>query len=66
MIAGGATLATLAVVAVVWGGTLIWGLMPHDGISWQGHLFGALGGVIAARVLAPKPAEKRPEQIFTF
>ena len=24
---------------------------PRDGISWQGHLFGAIGGVIAAWAL---------------
>jgi membrane associated rhomboid family serine protease len=40
------------VVAVVWGGALLGGLMPQEGISWQGHLFGAVGGVVAARMLA--------------
>jgi membrane associated rhomboid family serine protease len=50
------------VVLAVWGTTLLQGLVPEDGISWQGHLFGAVGGVIAARLLhrrAPgaKPAE---------
>jgi membrane associated rhomboid family serine protease len=41
-----------AVVVVVWGATLLQGLVPEDGISWQGHLFGAIGGVLAARVLS--------------
>jgi membrane associated rhomboid family serine protease len=49
-----------ALVAVVWGGTVLWSLIPRDGISWQGHLFGAVGGIVAARLLAPKPAEERP------
>ena len=40
------------VVVVIWGGALLAGLEPQRGISWQGHLFGAIGGVIAARVLA--------------
>ncbi len=40
------------VVVVIWGGVLIGGLQPREGISWQGHLFGAIGGVVAARVLA--------------
>jgi membrane associated rhomboid family serine protease len=45
-------LAMGAVVAVIWGGVLLGGLVPQDGISWQGHLFGAIGGVVAARVLS--------------
>jgi len=39
------------VVLAVWGTTLLRGLVPEDGISWQGHLFGAIGGVLAARLL---------------
>lgn len=34
-------------VLVVYGGVL-WGLIPRPGISWQAHLFGAIGGVVAA------------------
>ena len=40
------------VVVLVWGSALLGGLLPQDGISWQGHLFGAIAGVIAAWVLA--------------
>jgi membrane associated rhomboid family serine protease len=35
----------------VWGGAL-WGVLPGAaGISWEGHLFGALGGLIAAQMV---------------
>lgn len=44
-------LAVGALVAVLWGGALLGGLLPEEGISWQGHLFGAVGGVLAARLV---------------
>jgi len=47
-------LAVGALVVAVWGSALLAGLGPQDGISWQGHLFGAIGGVVAARVLAAR------------
>jgi membrane associated rhomboid family serine protease len=46
-----AQIAVGLVVVAVWGTTLLRGLVPEDGISWQGHLFGAIGGVLAARML---------------
>ncbi|MBA2505453.1 MAG: rhomboid family intramembrane serine protease [Thermoleophilaceae bacterium] len=46
------------VVGAVWGGTLLAGLEPQEGISWQGHLFGAIGGVIAAAMLKREAANK--------
>jgi membrane associated rhomboid family serine protease len=48
------------VVVVLWGGVLLGGLQPHEGISWQGHLFGAIGGVVAASMLSPRDAERAP------
>ncbi|MHB8656882.1 MAG: rhomboid family intramembrane serine protease [Solirubrobacteraceae bacterium] len=47
---------TGVIVGAVWGATLVSSLVPHDGISWQGHLCGALSGVLAAWVLSGKGA----------
>jgi membrane associated rhomboid family serine protease len=34
-------------------GSMIWGILPlQRGVSWEGHLFGFLGGVLAARILS--------------
>ena len=41
-------LFTGGVVGVVWGGALLSSIVPHYGISWQGHACGAIAGVIAA------------------
>lgn len=36
------------IIAAVYG-SILWGVLPTDsGISWQGHLFGLIGGVVAA------------------
>jgi membrane associated rhomboid family serine protease len=32
-------------------GGALWGLLPSPGVSWQGHLFGALGGILSAWLL---------------
>jgi membrane associated rhomboid family serine protease len=47
-------LAVGAVVVGVWGFGLLQGLLPQERISWQAHLFGAVGGVIAASLLAER------------
>jgi membrane associated rhomboid family serine protease len=44
-------LAAGVFVIAIYGTTLLFGLAPRDGISWQGHLFGAVGGVVAAWLL---------------
>jgi membrane associated rhomboid family serine protease len=45
-------LVVAAALLVIWGGTL-WGLLPGTaGVSWQAHVFGAIGGVLAAWLAA--------------
>ena len=65
-------LLTGLIVGAVWGAALLSSLVPHTGISWQGHLCGAIGGVVAASVLkrprpapgAPPTAGTRPSQVL--
>lgn len=47
-------LITAGVVALLYGG-LILGFLPRQGVSFEGHLFGALAGFIAAKVLLSTP-----------
>jgi membrane associated rhomboid family serine protease len=46
------SIALSLAVGLLYGG-LIWGVLPgRFGISWEGHLFGFLGGIYAARQLS--------------
>lgn len=46
-------LAVAVVVVIVFGGAMFQGILPiFPGISWQGHLFGGIGGVVAAGTLS--------------
>lgn len=49
-----------AVLAVLLYGGLLWGVLPfQDGISWQTHLFGFLGGGAAAYLLSQPSSASR-------
>ena len=48
------------VVVLVWGSALLGGLLPQDGISWQGHLFGGIAGVLAAWILSDDKPKTKP------
>lgn len=45
-------IALAVVLFLFWGGMLLGVLPGQPGVSWQGHLFGALAGVFAARLVA--------------
>jgi membrane associated rhomboid family serine protease len=53
------------VVFMIYGGVL-WGVVPTDGrVSWQGHLFGAIGGVLAAWYLSKKDRKRDEKKALT-
>jgi membrane associated rhomboid family serine protease len=44
---------TLSLLVGFFYGGLIWGVLPgQPGVSWEGHLFGLIGGVLAAKYLS--------------
>ncbi len=46
------------IVGFLYGGAL-WGVLPTvPGISWEGHLFGFIGGILAARFLSRQKKKK--------
>ena len=49
-------IVTGGLVGAIWGGALLTSLVPHSGISWQGHLSGGIAGIIAAWLLADRPS----------
>jgi membrane associated rhomboid family serine protease len=48
----GTQILLAVVVFFLWGGILLGVLPGQEGVSWQGHLFGALAGVFAAWLVA--------------
>ena len=47
------------VLFFMYGGLLLGVLPGQPGISWQGHLFGAIGGALAAWLVSPPPGSGR-------
>ncbi len=51
----------LGLVALfLYGGTILFGFVPRPGLSWEGHLFGCIAGLVAARVLAGRRTSPEP------
>jgi len=52
----------LGLVLLIAYGSLLLGVLPgQPGVSWQGHLFGALGGLLAAALLG---RDRRPRSVI--
>lgn len=56
----------LMLIVVILYGSMIWGILPLriENISWEGHLSGFVGGLVAARLLRrPRPAREREPEL---
>jgi membrane associated rhomboid family serine protease len=52
-------------IFVMYGG-ILWGVLPSQpGVSWEGHLFGFAGGVLAARMLAGRDRRRMAREQAT-
>jgi len=49
---------TIAVglVALIFYGGMVLGFVPRDGISWEGHIFGFIAGIAAAKLIVSRGA----------
>lgn len=51
----------IMICVILFYGTMIWGVLPqYPGVSWQAHLFGFIGGLLAAYLL---PRRERRRQL---
>ncbi len=50
-----------ALVAIFLYGTILVGLLPLEGVSWEGHLAGLIVGTVLAVRLVPAPPPRPPE-----
>ncbi len=57
-----------ALVAIMLYYGLIVGLVPQDGISWEGHLFGVIAGLATAKLIAqiPEPVDEDDVDLSAF
>lgn len=54
---------TIGITVLLLYGSILWGVLPTTpGVSWQGHLFGLVGGVLAAFWLRRSPVRRTPRR----
>jgi membrane associated rhomboid family serine protease len=53
-------LLTGLIVGAIWGAALLASIVPHAHVSWQGHVCGAIAGVLAASLLKRQRPGRRP------
>jgi membrane associated rhomboid family serine protease len=63
------TSTSIAILVALVYGSMVWGFIPQDGVSWQSHLYGSISGVIIAFIFRkrdlPEPTEielEKPEE----
>lgn len=58
------TIAVGLIALLFYGSTLLVGFIPRGGVSWEGHLFGFIAGIAAAKLIITKrslPSLQPPE-----
>jgi membrane associated rhomboid family serine protease len=53
-------IATGIVVGAIWGAALLSSLAPQPNVSWQAHVCGAIGGVVAAAYISRRSSSQKP------
>lgn len=59
---------SLALIVILLYGSMIWGIFPfavRQGVSWQGHFSGFVGGILAAWLLATRTKETESDSAET-
>jgi membrane associated rhomboid family serine protease len=53
----------IMICVILFYGTMIWGVLPqYPGVSWQAHLFGFIGGLLAAYLLPRRERRRQLDQ----
>lgn len=50
----------ISILVILLYGGLAWGMLPAGGVSFEGHIFGAVSGLVAAVLLHRRRARQRP------